>query len=95
MSIAPGAWQKCFFTSPTSFANPAITIGRMFSDTFAGIAPSSVPLFVRKQLTGTAVAVLLVRRIYPDQPPDPARSSDHMGDAVIPHPFAAPAPTRD
>lgn len=41
-----------FFTSSTSFANPTITIGRMFSDTFAGIAPASVPLFVVMQLTG-------------------------------------------
>ena len=41
-----------FFTSSTSFANPAITIGRMFSDTFAGIAPSSVPPFIAAQVLG-------------------------------------------
>ena len=41
-----------FFTSSTSFANPAITIGRMFSDTFAGIAPSSVPPFIAAQILG-------------------------------------------
>jgi arsenate reductase len=55
-----------FFTSSTSFANPAITIGRMFSDTFAGIAPSSVPAFVVAQLVGGLVAVGLVRLLYPD-----------------------------
>lgn len=54
-----------FFTSSTSFANPAITVGRMFSDTFAGIAPSSVPAFVLAQLAGGAVAVGLVRGLYP------------------------------
>jgi glycerol uptake facilitator-like aquaporin len=54
-----------WFTSSTSFANPAITIGRMFSDSFAGIAPSSVPLFVGAQLVGGALAVLLVRGLYP------------------------------
>ena len=46
-----------FFTSSTSFANPAITVGRMFSNTFAGIAPSSVPAFVAAQVTGAVVAV--------------------------------------
>jgi arsenate reductase len=54
-----------WFTSSTSFANPAITIGRMFSDTFAGIAPSSVPLFLAAQLVGGGLAVLLVRGLYP------------------------------
>src|SRR5438046_2514388 len=47
-----------FFTSSTSFANPAITIGRIFSNTFAGIAPSSAPLFLAAQLLGGALAVL-------------------------------------
>jgi glycerol uptake facilitator-like aquaporin len=54
-----------WFTSSTSFANPAITIGRMFSDTFAGIAPASVLPFVLAQLAGAALAVLLVRTLYP------------------------------
>ena len=49
-----------FFTSSTSFANPAITIGRMFSDTFAGIAPSSAPGFIAAQLIGGALALGLV-----------------------------------
>src|SRR3954449_7991278 len=46
-----------FFTSSTSFANPAISVGRMFSDTFAGIAPASVPAFIVAQLVGGALAV--------------------------------------
>ena len=54
-----------FFTSSTSFANPAITAGRMFSDTFAGIAPSSAPGFVIAQIAGGLVAVALIRVLYP------------------------------
>jgi glycerol uptake facilitator-like aquaporin len=54
-----------FFTSSTSFANPAITIGRMFSDTFAGIAPSSAPVFIAAQLAGAALAVVVIRALYP------------------------------
>jgi arsenate reductase len=55
-----------FFTSSTSFANPAITIGRIFSDSFAGIAPASAPVFLGAQLIGGALAVVLVRGLYPD-----------------------------
>lgn len=55
-----------WFTSSTSFANPAITIGRTLSDTFAGIAPSSAPLFVVMQLLGGVLAVGAVRLLYPD-----------------------------
>jgi glycerol uptake facilitator-like aquaporin len=55
-----------YFTSSTSFANPAVTIGRAFSDTFAGIDPASAPMFVLAQLTGAALAVGLVAVIYPD-----------------------------
>jgi glycerol uptake facilitator-like aquaporin len=54
-----------FFTSSTSFVNPAITIGRMFSDTFAGIAPTSAPGFIAAQLVGAAIGFLLVRLLYP------------------------------
>ena len=56
-----------FFTSSASFANPAITIGRIFSDTFAGIAPGSAPGFIAAQLMGAAIAYLLVRWFYPAQ----------------------------
>lgn len=54
-----------WFTSSTSFANPAVTVARMFSDTFAGIAPASVPMFVLMQVVGGAAALLLVRLLYP------------------------------
>lgn len=55
-----------WFTSSTSFANPAVTIGRVFSDTFAGIAPTSVPGFVLAQLVGAALGAGLVLALYPD-----------------------------
>lgn len=55
-----------WFTSSTSFANPAVTVGRMFSDTFAGIDPGSVPGFVAAQVVGAAAAVALVRYLYGD-----------------------------
>lgn len=61
-----------FFTSSASFANPAITIGRMFSNTFAGIAPSSVPLFILAQLVGGVVALLVLKTLYPDITPEEA-----------------------
>ena len=61
-----------FFTSSTSFANPAIDVGRMFSDTFAGIAPASVPGFVIAQAIGGALAFFLIRALYPDLTPDEA-----------------------
>lgn len=54
-----------FFTSSTSFANPAITVGRMFSDSFAGIAPSSSLGFIAAQLIGGGVGFLLVKYFYP------------------------------
>ena len=75
-----------FFTSSTSFANPAISVGRMFSDTFAGIAPASVPAFVVAQLVGGVVAVVVLRTLYPDLTPEEA------ADAVMPH--GVPDPSR-
>ncbi|GAA2339469.1 MIP/aquaporin family protein [Dactylosporangium salmoneum] len=54
-----------WFTSSTSFANPAVTIGRAFTDTFAGIAPSSVPGFIVAQIAGLAVGVGLLLALYP------------------------------
>lgn len=60
--IASAYW----FTSSTSFANPAVTVGRMLSDTFAGIAPGSVPPFLLAQLAGAAVGVVTVLALYPD-----------------------------
>jgi glycerol uptake facilitator-like aquaporin len=68
-----------FFTSSASFANPAISIGRMFSNTFAGIAPASVPSYIVAQLVGGACAILAIRVLYPDLTPDEA------AEAVMPH----------
>jgi glycerol uptake facilitator-like aquaporin len=59
--IAAAYW----FTSSTSFANPAVTVARTLSDTFAGIAPSSVPLFVVMQLVGGAAGAALLWLLYP------------------------------
>ncbi len=55
-----------WFTSSTSFANPAVTAGRSLSDTFAGIAPSSVPGFFAAQVIGAALGVVTVCLLYPD-----------------------------
>jgi glycerol uptake facilitator-like aquaporin len=60
--IAGAYW----FTSSTSFANPAVTVARMLSDSFAGIDPSSAPAFIAAQLAAVAVAVVLVKVLYPD-----------------------------
>jgi arsenate reductase len=73
-SIAPAAvgayiGAAYFFASSTSFANPAIDVGRMFSDTFAGIAPASVPDYVVMQLIGGAVALGLIAVLYPELSP--------------------------
>jgi glycerol uptake facilitator-like aquaporin len=54
-----------FFTSSTSFANPAVTIGRMFTDTFAGIAPGSVLPFVAAQFVGAALGFMVVLILFP------------------------------
>lgn len=55
-----------WFTSSTSFANPAVTIGRIFSDTFAGIAPSSAPGFIAAQIIGALVGLALITTLFPD-----------------------------
>jgi glycerol uptake facilitator-like aquaporin len=71
-----------WFTSSTSFANPAVTIGRVFSETFAGIAPGSVSGFVVAQLIGGVLAVGLVRWFYPGV----GATTDHTADqVVVPH----------
>ena len=69
-----------FFTSSTSFANPAITIGRTLSNTFAGIAPASVPAFIIAQLIGAAIAAGTIRLLYPDIQPANAAA------VLVPHP---------
>lgn len=64
---AVGLWiaGAYWFTSSTSFANPAVTIARTLSDSFAGIKPSSVPMFIVMQLVGTVVALGLIHVLYP------------------------------
>jgi glycerol uptake facilitator-like aquaporin len=67
-----------WFSSSTSFANPAVTVGRMFSDSFAGIAPSSAPGFIVAQIVGALVGLALVVALYPDA----AKTADEV---VVPH----------
>lgn len=67
-----------WFTSSTSFANPAVTVGRIFSDTFAGIAPGSVPGFVVAQLIGAALGVGVLALLFP-------KASRAADDVVVPH----------
>ena len=83
-SVAPfavGAYigGAYFFTSSTSFANPAVTLARTLSDTFAGIEPASVPAFVVSQLAGAGAALAAVRILYPGI----AGAAD---DVLVPHP---------
>jgi glycerol uptake facilitator-like aquaporin len=70
VAFAVGVWigGAYFFTSSTSFANPAVTIARTLSNTFAGIEPSSAPMFILMQLVGAAIAYGLVRLLYPRAP---------------------------
>jgi glycerol uptake facilitator-like aquaporin len=70
-----------WFTSSTSFANPAVTVGRMFSDTFAGIAPGSAPGFIAAQIVGAVIGLALIAALYPGIE---ARADD----VVVPHPHA-------
>jgi glycerol uptake facilitator-like aquaporin len=82
-AAAVGAYigSAYWFTSSTSFANPAVTVGRMFSDTFAGIAPSSTPVFIAAQILGGLLGLGLVRYLFPD-------AAATAGQAVVPHPTA-------
>jgi glycerol uptake facilitator-like aquaporin len=68
-----------FFTSSASFANPAITIGRMLSDTFAGIAPSSAPAFIGAQVVGGILAVGVIKVLYP------GITAAEAADVSVPH----------
>jgi len=68
-----------WFTASTSFANPAVTIARSLSNTFAGIQPSDVPLFIVAQLAGALTATLLFRWLVFDLPA-------HAEDVSVPHP---------
>jgi arsenate reductase len=73
--FAVGVWigGAYWFTSSTSFANPAVTIARTLSDSFAGIKPSSAPMFIVMQLLGAILAYLLIRFLYPHN----ASKADH------------------
>ena len=82
-----------FFTSSTSFANPAITIGRMLSDTFAGIAPASVLPFIAAQVIGGALAVLVLRVLYPGI--TAAEAADVMVPDVSDEQASSPRPAGD
>ncbi len=64
VGAAVALWIACayWFTSSTSFANPAVTIARSLTDTFAGIAPANIPAFIVAQLVGGALAVVVARR---------------------------------
>ncbi len=81
-AVASWIGTAYWFTSSTSFANPAVTIARIFSDTFAGISPTFVPLFILFQILGSALGAGLALLLYPDAP---AAAQD----VVVPH--AAPS----
>jgi glycerol uptake facilitator-like aquaporin len=89
--LAPLAVSGCigaayWFTSSTSFANPAVTVGRAFTGTFAGIAPASVPAFAAAQFAGLALGVALVTVLF-GHPAPPAAAED----VVVPHGEHRPA----
>ncbi|MVU80898.1 aquaporin family protein [Nocardia sp. ET3-3] len=82
--LAVAAWigAAYWFTSSTSFANPAVTVGRIFTDSFAGIAPASAPGFIAAQLLGALLGLGLVAICYPTAP----AAADEV---VVPHPGTA------
>ena len=71
--FAVGVWigAAYWFTSSTSFANPAVTVARMLSDSFAGIKPSSAPMFIVMQIVGAVLAFGLIRYLYPTRATGP------------------------
>ncbi|GAA2812455.1 MIP/aquaporin family protein [Kitasatospora aburaviensis] len=87
VAVASYIGAAYWFTSSTSFANPAVTIGRAFTDTFAGIAPASVPAFIGAQLVGLVVGVALVAVLFGR----PAAATAE--DVVVPHGEHHPAAT--
>lgn len=78
-AVAAYIGSAYWFTSSTSFANPAVTVGRVFTDTFAGIAPGSAAGFVAAQLVGGLLGCADVLTRYPD-------AGTTAGDVVLPHP---------
>jgi glycerol uptake facilitator-like aquaporin len=93
VGIAVGGYITAayWFTSSTSFANPAVTIARMFSNTFAGISPGSVPMFIVMQLVGGALALVIVRILYPEAPEIAAEIVDQPMVEPAVQPAAEPA----
>jgi glycerol uptake facilitator-like aquaporin len=83
-AFAVGAYIAAayFFTSSTSFANPAVTVARTLSDTFTGIRPSDVVPFLPAQIAGAFAATALMRWLYPSL-------EDDAADAVVPHAAAS------
>jgi glycerol uptake facilitator-like aquaporin len=75
-----------WFTSSTSFANPAVTIARTLSDTFAGTAPASAPLFIAAQLAGAAAAIAIARVLFPAPHPSIEEALDARSPIVEPRP---------
>jgi glycerol uptake facilitator-like aquaporin len=75
---AVGAWigAAYWFTASTSFANPAVTIGRALTSTYAGIAPASVPAFIAAQFAGGVIGTLLAISVYPQRGPSPASAEE-------------------
>lgn len=69
LAVAGYIGAAYWFTSSTSFANPAVTIARTLSDTFAGIRPASAPGFIAAQLVGAALAVAVARYLFPEPEP--------------------------
>lgn len=83
-AAAVAAWigAAYWFTSSTSFANPAVTIGRVFSDTFAGIAPASAPPFIAAQVVGAILGVVAIAVLHP-VPAPAARPADAAVEAEV------------
>jgi glycerol uptake facilitator-like aquaporin len=84
-AAAVAAWigAAYWFTSSTSFANPAVTVARVFSDTFAGISPTSVPMFIVFQVLGAILGTGLALFLYPDAPTADAVVVPHTRQAAV------------
>jgi glycerol uptake facilitator-like aquaporin len=89
VAYAVGAYigAAYFFTASTSFANPAVTVARMLSDTFAGIAPTAVPTFLAAQVAGVAMGYWLIRGLFVTRhPATPCRDgSGYSGERSVAH----------
>jgi glycerol uptake facilitator-like aquaporin len=83
VAVASYIGAAYWFTSSTSFANPAVTIGRAFTDTFAGIAPASLGPFIAAQLAGTAFGLGLVFAVFGRPVPAPASTAPLQGEPEL------------